>query len=131
MTSRANALQQVVNPLVTVLKGSGAIDAVKSGLDHAMDDIPWLMKGLDEVAKIHPFVAGRMHSLRRARCTNAVHAVAVLAFKAVYTMDMTRRNNDKKIVMLYVSMKDMIAVLVQYVFLSTMKHALLTCLRCS
>ena len=57
--------------------------------------------------------------------------MAVLAFKAVYTMEMTRRSNDKRIITLYVSMKDMIAVLVQYVFLSTMKHALLTCLRCS
>ena len=39
----------------------------------------------------------------------------MLAFKAVYTMDMTRRENDKRITALYVSMKDMIRVLVQCV----------------
>ena len=39
--------------------------------------------------------------------------MAVLAFKTVYKMEMTRRDNDKRIVALYVTMKDMIAVLVQ------------------
>ncbi len=38
---------------------------------------------------------------------------AVLAFKAVYTMEMTRRENDRRIISLHVSMKDMIQILVQ------------------
>ena len=37
----------------------------------------------------------------------------LLAFKAVYTLEMTRRENDTKIRALYVEMKDMVAVLVQ------------------
>ncbi|TCD69752.1 hypothetical protein EIP91_006288 [Steccherinum ochraceum] len=73
-----------------------AMTAIESGLKSFMEDIPWLMKGLDEVARIHPVVT-----------------VAVLAFKAVYTMEMIRRENDKRIRSLYVEMKDMMAILVQ------------------
>ena len=41
--------------------------------------------------------------------------VVVLAFKAAYNMERTRRDNDKRITLLYVAMKDMLAALVQYV----------------
>ncbi|KAH9950246.1 hypothetical protein B0H21DRAFT_819379 [Amylocystis lapponica] len=58
--------------------------------------VPLLMRMLDEVAKVHPFIG-----------------VAVLAFKAVYTLEMKRRANDKKIVALYVEMKDMLMVLLR------------------
>lgn len=37
--------------------------------------------------------------------------VAVLAFKTVYTLELKRRENDKKIVALYVEMKDMMGAL--------------------
>lgn len=37
----------------------------------------------------------------------------VITFKAVYTMEMTRRENDKRIRLLYVDMQDMMAVLVE------------------
>lgn len=40
--------------------------------------------------------------------------VAVLAFKAVYSLEMTRRQNDKRIIALYKEMKDMVEVLVRY-----------------
>ncbi|EKM48544.1 uncharacterized protein PHACADRAFT_132334, partial [Phanerochaete carnosa HHB-10118-sp] len=52
------------------------------------------MKALDAVAKIHPFVT-----------------VAVLAFKAAVTLEMTRRQNDKRCVALHVSMSDLMAVI--------------------
>ncbi|THH29709.1 hypothetical protein EUX98_g4473 [Antrodiella citrinella] len=84
---------QVVKSTVDV---NVALGVIESGLKSFMEDIPYLMKGLDEVARIHPVVT-----------------VAVLAFKAVYTMEMTRRENDRRIKTLYVEMKDMIAVLVQ------------------
>ncbi|KAH9948257.1 hypothetical protein B0H21DRAFT_847639 [Amylocystis lapponica] len=53
------------------------------------------MKALDEVGKLHPFIN-----------------VVVLAFKTVYTLETKRRANDKKVIALYVEMKDMISVLV-------------------
>ena len=60
--------QQVAQPLLAAVQASGAVDAIKSGLNSFMEDIPWLMKSLDEVAKIHPFVTGthRTGTLRRS-----------------------------------------------------------------
>ncbi|THH29238.1 hypothetical protein EUX98_g4953 [Antrodiella citrinella] len=89
-------VQTGVAVVKNVLNSSGALKIIEAGVNTFVDDIPWLMKGLDEVAKIHPVVT-----------------VAVLAFKAVYTMEMTRRENDRRIRSLYVEMKDMIAVLIQ------------------
>lgn len=40
--------------------------------------------------------------------------VVVLAFKTVYTLEQKRRDNDKKIILLYVGMKDMMGVLLLY-----------------
>lgn len=34
--------------------------------------------------------------------------------KAIYTLEMSRRENDKRIITLHVEMKEMMAVLVQY-----------------
>ena len=42
----------------TVLDATGALKAIEAGVNSFVDDIPWLMKGLDEVAKIHPVVTG-------------------------------------------------------------------------
>ncbi|KAK7682422.1 hypothetical protein QCA50_014627 [Cerrena zonata] len=67
----------VVQPIKALLESSGAIKAIEEGINTFMEDIPWLMKGLDEIARIHPVVT-----------------VAVLAFKTVYKMEMTRREND-------------------------------------
>lgn len=36
-----------------------------------------------------------------------------MAFKAVYTLELKRRENEKKIIALYVEMKDMMGVLLQ------------------
>ena len=41
-------------------------------------------------------------------------SVAVLAFKAVYTLEIARVENDKKIKLLYLEMKDMMSVLLRY-----------------
>ena len=41
--------------------------------------------------------------------------MAVLAFKAVYTLESCRRENDRRVTTLYVEMKDMMLVLVEYV----------------
>ena len=39
----------------------------------------------------------------------------MLAFKAVYTLEKDRRDNDDRVITLYVSMKNMMNVIVQYV----------------
>ena len=42
-------------------------------------------------------------------------AVVVLAFKAVVQLEITRRENDKKIDLLFLEMRSMMSALVQYV----------------
>jgi hypothetical protein len=44
-----------------------------------------------------------------------VNKKVTLSLKTVYTLEVNRRSNDKKIIALYVDMKDMMTVLVQYV----------------
>ena len=48
--------------------------------------------------------------------------MAVLAFKAVYTLESCRRENDRRVTTLYVEMKDMMLVMVQYVWDSLFSH---------
>lgn len=52
--------------------------------------------------------------------------VIVLAFKAVYTLEQKRRDNEKKIIALYVEMKNMMGVLLLYV--QTFTHFIMTSL---
>jgi hypothetical protein len=49
-------------------------------------------------------------------CELTGNVVVVLAFKTVYTLEQKRRDNDKKIISLYVGMKDMMGALLLYVF---------------
>ncbi|KAN0140973.1 hypothetical protein V8E53_001417 [Lactarius tabidus] len=56
--------------------------------------MPVLMNALDELAKLHPFIG-----------------VVVLAFKTVYNLEQKRRDNEKKIIALYVQMKDIMGIL--------------------
>jgi hypothetical protein len=54
-------------------------------------------------------VARLFYYMRAQEMTENV--VAVLAFKTVYTLELKRRENDKKIIALYVEMKDMMGAL--------------------
>ena len=58
LTAKVTDVTQAAQPLVAMVEASGAVQMIKSGLNSFMEDIPWLMKSLDEVAKIHPFVQG-------------------------------------------------------------------------
>ncbi|OSD05610.1 hypothetical protein PYCCODRAFT_1464963 [Trametes coccinea BRFM310] len=69
---------------------------IEDDIQQFADDIPWLLQSLDELARIHPAVT-----------------VAVLAFKAAYTLEITRRENDRRIMALYVEMKDLMKIIVQ------------------
>ncbi|KAI0038791.1 hypothetical protein FA95DRAFT_1505041, partial [Auriscalpium vulgare] len=69
---------------------------IEDGIDHFFEGMPVFMNALDAVAEVHPFIA-----------------VAVMAFKTVYTLEVKRRGNEKKVIALYVEMKDMMAVLLQ------------------
>ncbi|KAI0061177.1 hypothetical protein BV25DRAFT_1806058 [Artomyces pyxidatus] len=101
---RINALQgktstyaPLITATITAIESTGVAEAVKEGIDHFFDGMPVFMNALDAVADLHPFIG-----------------VAVMAFKTVYTLELKRRDNEKKIIALYVEMKDMMAVLLQY-----------------
>ncbi|KAF8581694.1 hypothetical protein K439DRAFT_202072 [Ramaria rubella] len=72
------------------------MEAIEHGVNSFLETSAVLMKTLDEVGKLHPFIG-----------------VAVMAFKAVYTLEMKRRENDKRIIALHVEMKDTMGMLMQ------------------
>ncbi|CCM04671.1 uncharacterized protein FIBRA_06857 [Fibroporia radiculosa] len=96
VADQKNIITALYKPVKAAFNDSGAKQALDSALTNFADSIPTLVKALDEIGKIHPFIQ-----------------VAVLAFKAVYTLEMKRRDNDQKVIVLFVEMRDMIAVLLQ------------------
>ncbi|KAH9838710.1 uncharacterized protein C8Q71DRAFT_752552 [Rhodofomes roseus] len=83
---------QTANGLVSSLE----TDSIQNAVNGFFESVPVLVRALDEIAKIHPFIS-----------------VALLAFKAVYTFEMKRSENDSKVIALYVEMKDMMTVLLE------------------
>ncbi|KAM5533024.1 hypothetical protein V8D89_013292 [Ganoderma adspersum] len=75
---------------------SDAMKAVREGVSMLVESLPGLVKALDEVAKIHPFIG-----------------IAVGAFRVVVELGVKRRDNDKKIGVLFVEMRDMMEALLQ------------------
>ena len=55
----------------------------------------------------------RISSLRSDHANTALLLVAVGAFRVVVELDMKRRDNDKKIAVLFVEMRDMMGALLQ------------------
>ncbi|KAJ7846349.1 hypothetical protein B0H14DRAFT_934544 [Mycena olivaceomarginata] len=86
----------IMEGVKTGLDAVGGVEAIEKGLNSFMEGMPVLMKALDEVADIHPFIK-----------------VAVLAFKAVWALEQKRRENDRRILTLHMEMKDMMGVLIQ------------------
>jgi hypothetical protein len=95
MAEQAQA-SMVVTGITMGLEAVGGMEAIEQGLNTFMDAMPGLFTALDAVAQLHPFVG-----------------VAVMAFKAVWALEMKRRENDRRILALHMEMKDMMAVLTQ------------------
>ncbi|KAH9858598.1 hypothetical protein C2E23DRAFT_716767 [Lenzites betulinus] len=73
-----------------------AMKTVRDSIKTFVESLPAVLKALDEVAAIHPFLQ-----------------VAVGAFRVVVELDKKRRDNEKKITLIFAEMKDMMEVLVQ------------------
>ncbi|KAH9910623.1 uncharacterized protein BXZ73DRAFT_57609 [Epithele typhae] len=101
----ANRGYEAVSSDVGALAASDVAQKIERGIQRFADNIPWLMKSLDELAKIHPAVT-----------------VAVLAFKAVYYLESTRQENDQRVMTLYVTMKDMMVAMVQLKDIESTSH---------
>ena len=98
--------QVVVNtlavPVEALANAPQIADAIEKGVNTFMEAVPVLVKVLDEVAKVHPFISGMSESVLSTRAPIDGSLVAVLAFNTVYTLEVTRRGNDKRVISLYV-----------------------------
>ncbi|KAF8516802.1 hypothetical protein JB92DRAFT_2909317 [Gautieria morchelliformis] len=86
----------LINGVSVVLGATGGLEAIEQGVNHFLEGSAILMKSLDEVAKLYPFVG-----------------VPNMKIQAVWTLEMKRRENDKRIIALHVEMKNMMTVLIQ------------------
>ncbi|KAI8975832.1 hypothetical protein BD414DRAFT_497057 [Trametes punicea] len=108
IVNKSGDMLGAINTDVTNLQGSSltsplksayeseAMQTIRNGVNALADHLPGLIKALDEVAKLHPFIG-----------------VAVGAFRIVVELDLKRRDNDKKIASLFLEMKDMMEALLQ------------------
>ncbi|KAI0666294.1 hypothetical protein C8Q78DRAFT_1072526 [Trametes maxima] len=71
--------------------------AIEYGVDRFSDSIPLLRKTLADISKIHPVVT-----------------VVVLAFEAVIELEITRRENDRRVTVLFVEMKEVMSVITHF-----------------
>ncbi|KAI0651487.1 hypothetical protein C8Q79DRAFT_922231 [Trametes meyenii] len=79
------------------LKNIDIKQAIEYGVDRFSDSIPLLRKALSDISKIHPVVT-----------------VAVLAFEAVIELEITRRENDRRVTVLFVEMKEVMSVITHF-----------------
>ena len=97
--------QAVVNtlaaPAKALMNAPRIADDIEKGVNTFMETVPVLMRALDEVAKVHPFIAGMGESVPNVQVLIGDLPVAVTAFKAVYMLEVTRRSNDQKVIALY------------------------------
>ncbi|PIL33406.1 hypothetical protein GSI_04028 [Ganoderma sinense ZZ0214-1] len=74
----------------------GGVNLLLDGVNSLVHSLPPLVKALDAVAQIHPFIA-----------------IAVGAFKVVIELEIKRRDNDKKVNLLFLEMRNMMSVLLE------------------
>ncbi|KAH9995914.1 hypothetical protein BJV74DRAFT_883811 [Russula compacta] len=95
--------QSAVAPFIPIMKATVAAveqtdigKAMKDGIDKFAEGIPVFIKALDELKALHPFIGA-----------------VVLAFETAYNLWKKVSDNDKKIILLYVKMKDMVGALLR------------------
>ena len=111
---------------VTAAEKTDVPTDIKGEIDKFSEGIPVLLRALNELKKLHPFIGGEF-SPWYTPCKVTGKLVVVLAFEAVYTLEQMRRGNDKKVIALYVGMKDMMRVLLLSVLTSVHCGTLTSC----
>ncbi|KAM5542915.1 hypothetical protein V8D89_003299 [Ganoderma adspersum] len=89
------SLEEAAKVTETASKGRG-VNLLLDGVNSLVHSLPPLVKALDAVAQVHPFIA-----------------IAVGAFKVVIELEIKRRDNDKKVNLLFLEMRNMMSVLLQ------------------
>jgi hypothetical protein len=104
ITSAAGSLAAAVNLDVKSIENTITTFAETSAI---------LMKGLDALGQVHPFVGGAFSQYFTVPNLTRVDPVAVTAFKLVITLDITRRQNNKKVLVVKIQMQDLMTILFQ------------------
>jgi len=101
----ASAIQNVA--------ASEAFNAIKEQVSHFAENSKILMDALNEIGKVHPFIQSMSFSFLCSLLSSAnlFCAVAVSAFKTAIKLELTRRENDQKVLALIVTMLDMMQVM--------------------
>ncbi|KAL1941413.1 hypothetical protein VTO73DRAFT_7230 [Trametes versicolor] len=92
----ADELVRSVNDAGQVSNNSDGLGVLLDGVDSLIHSLPPLVRALDAVAQIHPILS-----------------IAVGAFKVVVELEVKRRDNDKKVTLLFLEMRNMMAALLQ------------------
>ncbi|KAH9855711.1 hypothetical protein C2E23DRAFT_723446 [Lenzites betulinus] len=95
INTEMTAVADLISPLSSGAQGS-ALKIAQYASNALLEGLPELMKVLQEVAAIHPFIA-----------------LAVGAFRVAIELDLKRRENDKKVNLLFMEMRDMMTALVE------------------
>jgi hypothetical protein len=75
-----------------------------------------LIKGLDTLGQLHPFVGSVCFAFHVTPHTNLRAAVVATAFKVIIALDLARRASDKKVLSIKIQMQDLMIILFQCVF---------------
>ncbi|KAI0371099.1 hypothetical protein BV20DRAFT_211321 [Pilatotrama ljubarskyi] len=94
---RAGRLEHRFVDLADQAMGNGdAFKTLLEGVNTLIHTLPPLVRALDAVAQIHPFLA-----------------IAIGAFKVVIELEVIRQDNDKKVNLLFLEMRNMMSALLQ------------------
>jgi len=123
MGSLAKPFMPFTKATVAVAGQADFVKAVKEGIDEFSEGMPKIMGALSLLAS-HPLIGGEIRPMI-CICGVTREIVVVQAFKTGFELEQKRHTNDKKVISLYVGMKDMMEVLIGYVFslLSTAVHS--------
>ena len=115
MQRHATPYIPIVKDAVTVAGQTDFGKATKEGINKFFEGMPVFMNALDELKSLYPFIGGESITYYIYILGNR-KVVVVLAFKTVYALEQKRRSNNKKVISLFVGMKDMMGVLLMYAF---------------
>ena len=123
MESLSKPFVPLTKATVAVAGQTDFVKAMKEGIDEFSEGMPQIMGTLSLLAS-HPLIGGEIRPMI-CICGVTREIVVVQAFKTGFELEQKRHTNDKKVISLYVGMKDMMEVLIGYVFslLSTAIHS--------
>jgi len=112
------ANSDLLAPRSRELDGEG-LKIVEDSIGNFTEKAQTIAKGLHALSQVHPFIGGTFtHFFHFAHSCNAYFLVAVGAFVLVITLDLTRRDNDRKVLAVKLQMQDLMSVFFEYEFCS-------------